>query len=322
LNTEHKATAEEESHSIAFEFNLEGNKPIELISAKANYYSQEFSKTKAVFIKTDGLIVGSEEKTAEHTVLSAANGVLQIKSSAEFAPSVFSITYKGHEWLDSDFPNKPCKSWWNQWFGGISSYPTNLKEHHRLAEKTETAFVKRTDSQGNIWEGIAITTKMEKFDAYKGATIKQYYLMLPNLPVIAIYSEVEQNCGFYKEYTNIAGDMFVKPDSDLTNIETKVVQNGKENIVKCGHEGVETYFKANLYLIKAKTRAEKMHYYNADPQSEGECYSDTSTISTCFEETRKIKNGETKVFPPKFIIFCENELTEANLVDLQNIRFE
>jgi hypothetical protein len=260
-------------------------------------------------------------KAEKKTVFTANNGVLEIKSSPEFAPSVFSLTYKGREWLATDYPERTNRSWWNSWFGGITSKPSELKEHHWVAEKTKAAFVKKSDSLGNLWEGIKLTTTVEKFDAMKGVTVNQYFMMMPNQPVLVFYVEVANNSGFMKEYTYAAGDTFINYDGDLKNIESKVITDNREITIKCGHESAETTFDSNLYQYKNRKRTENYFYYNANPKSGGNSYSDTSSISTCFVETSKIKNGERKVFPPKFIIFSDIELKEENLADLQNVRF-
>lgn len=322
LCKEEQLTAEDNQHQVNFEFELEGNKPLELITAKADYPTQQIQATKAIFIKRDGLIVVSEEKEGDNTVFAAGNGILQIKAAPEFAPALFSLTYKGREWLDSDFPAKPCKSWWNLWFGGISSYPDSLKEHHRLAEDTTVTFVKRCDSKGNIWEGIRISTKIEQFSALKGVTYNQYYLLQPNLPVLVLYTEVEQKSGFWMQYTNVAGDLFVKPDSDFKSLEMDIYNHKNRTSNKCGQGCVENSYNTNLVSYRCSKNPEILHYYNSNPDSAGEYNIDSFTVSSCFDETKKIKNGETKTFPPKFIVFSECELTPDNLIDLQNIRFE
>ena len=64
-----------------------------------------------------------------------------------------------------------------------------------------------------------------------------------------------------------------------------------------------------------------LHFFNGIATTYGERYTDNAVIMNAFHETHKVKNGQTKVLPPKFIIFSDIELTEANLSDLQNVRF-
>jgi len=321
ISFEQKAEKEQNLHKIDFEFKFKGKEPVELISADADHYSMDCKKTKAVFVKNKGKMTLNEDKIEKNTILTAKNGILEIKSSPEFAPSIYSLSFKGREWLASDFPARTNKSWWNNWFGGLFCKPMGIKEHHLIAEKTTAKFVKKNDTFGNTWEGIEVTTSMEKFDALKGIVVKQYFLMMPGYPVLAVYDEVYNGSGFFKEYSQIAGWIYINSGSDLKNIEIKVVENGRENKVKCGFEAKEMNFKSNLVMYKNKTRSEKLHLYNGDAVSYAESISDNAIINSEFQEKRKIKNGETKVFPPKFVIFSELELKEENLTDLQNVMF-
>jgi GNAT superfamily N-acetyltransferase len=316
------AAPEDKIHKIDFEFKFKGKHPVELITANADYHSRELYKTKAVFVKSKGEVALNKVKAEKKTVFTANNGVLEIKSSPEFAPSVFSLTYKGREWLATDYPERTNKSWWNSWFGGITNRPELIKEHHWLAENTKAAFVKKSDSLGNIWEGIALTTTMEKFDALRGVTVKQYFLMMPKSPVLAVYSEVINKSGYFlPEYHHNGGFAFINYDGDMKNIVSKVVEDGKESVIKSGYDTEEGSYKSQLITFRNKARSEMLHFFNGIAATHGERYTDNAVIMNAFHETHKVKNGQTKVLPPKFMIFSELELTEANLSDLQNVRF-
>ncbi|HQO09469.1 MAG TPA: GNAT family N-acetyltransferase [Clostridiales bacterium] len=322
LTKVHKAVTEDKVHKVDFGFKFKGKDPIEIITANADYYSRELKKTKAVFICGKGSVKTEKVKEGENTVFKADNGILKIKSSPEFAPAVFSLTFKGREWLASDYPERTNKSWWNSWFGGIQSRPGGLKEHHIIAEKTLSSFVNKTDSLGNKWEGIELVTAIKKFDGMKGLTIRQFFLMKPEIPVLALYTDISNKTGYYKDYHQMSGAIYINPDDDLKNIIANMADKGRENMLKCGYEAVDSSINSNLISFTNKIRKEHLHYYNADPVSRCWFYSDNAVIMNNFNEGRKIKNGETKVFPPKFIIFSDIELTEENLIDLQNVRFE
>ncbi len=107
----------------------------------------------------------------------------------------------------------------------------------------------------------------------------------------------------------------------MKNIVSKVVEDGKESVIKSGYDTEETSFKSDLIMFRNKTRSEMFHFFNGTSTTLGERYTDNAAIMNAFHVTHKIKNGETKVLPPKFIIFSELELTEPNLSDLQNVRF-
>jgi ribosomal protein S18 acetylase RimI-like enzyme/cytochrome c oxidase assembly protein Cox11 len=321
LKMEKKVLKEEDLHKAEFDFDFKGNDPIEIISARADYYSKEYNISKAAFIKTAGNISLTKDKQADLNVLNVDNGIISFKSSPEFAPSVFSLSYKGNEWLHTDFPAKTCKSWWNPWYGGITSKPDAVTEQNWINERTDADFVEKTDTFGNLWKGIQITTEIEKFDLFKGVTVRQYYLTMPNLPLMVIFIEVSNNSGFLKQFGYLPGDTFLNFDGDLKNLEAKTVEKDRVNIFRSGYGSIASEINANLFVNTNKTRSEKYHYYNATPKSKGYYHTDDLCLINCFIEHRKIKNGETKIFPPKFIIFSELELTEENLADLQNVRF-
>ncbi len=316
-----KSAAEDKLNKIDFEFEFKDKKPVELICVNADYFSREMKKTKAVFIGSKGSVKTGREKEGKHTVFTADNGVLKIKSSPDFAAAVFSLTYKGREWLATDYPERTNRSWWNNWFGGIHTRPGNMKEHHWLSENTKAAFIKKRDNLGNVWEGLELTTSMGKFDAMKGMKIRQYFLMMPGSTVLAAYSEVENGTGYFKEYHQMGGAVHINYENDMKNIAAVTRQDGRENIIKCGYEAAETRIKSGLVCINNSKRPEKLYYFNSETVSDGWFHCDNGVIMCGFDEFRRIKNGEAKIFSPKFIIFSELELTEENLTDLQNVRF-
>lgn len=307
-------------HKIDFQHDKVVSSRLSLITASADYHSRILIKSKAVFMKTKSSITCTSNKSGNMHVLSANNGVLEIKSSPEFAPSIYSLSYNNNEWLDSEFPNLVDRSWWKSWFGGICNKLSDISAQDLIAERTITQFVTRRDNFENDWEGIEISTCIEKVPDLKGITIKQHFLMLPGVPVICTYLQIEQNSQSYKELEFSIARSYLKSDNDCADITAKVIKNGQENIIR-KKDGVGFSFNSQLLAYSVSSRKEKLYFYDTNPVSKGYCENDLFVVSCSYNEEYKIKNGDTKVLPPKFIIFSELELKEDDLIDLRNIKF-
>jgi len=307
-------------HKIDFQHDYEVSSRLSLLTACADYHSRNFIKSKAVFVKAKSSITCTSSMIGNMSVLSANNGVIDIKSSPEFAPSLFSLSFDDNEWLDSEFPNLVDKSWWKSWFGGICSKLSDISAQDLTAERTTTKFVTRKDNFGNDWEGIEITTCIEKVPALKGITFKQHFLMLPEVPVICTYIQIEQNSGSYKELDFSIARSYLKSDNDCADITAKVIKNGKENIIS-KKDGVGFSFNSQLLTYSISSRKEKLYFYDTNPLSRGNCENDLFVVSCSYSEEYKIRNGEIKTLSPKFIIFSELDLKEDSLIDLRNIKF-
>ncbi|MBN1968450.1 MAG: GNAT family N-acetyltransferase [Candidatus Delongbacteria bacterium] len=318
-SVEKEFTNEDNCHKIDYNFDNFAS-PVEIVKLDADFRVQEITKIKAAFSKGNGSVYKTEEKNGKINVLSIENEFIKFKSSAEFAPNIFSLTYKGNEWLHSDFPERTCKSWWSPWYGGMANKPANVKEHHMLAEQTITEFASRIDNFGNKWEGISIATTFNKLDKFKGITLKQYFLTLPNCPVITSFVEASLSDGFAVKLTVFTGNMFVKPDS-LNELSIVSKDEGCEFNIKCGYEGIDSLVSSNLMTHKALNRDEKFYFFNGNPASSGSTSTDNAVATSNFEEIRMITKNKPEIYPPVFVIFSEHDLTEEMLVDLQNVRF-
>ena len=83
----------------------------------------------------------------------ADNGCLQIKAAPDFAPTLYSLKSNGQEWLDSAFPERKPKSWWNPWTGGIGNYIEELSAFSLVKEERTASFVELIDNKQNTWAG-------------------------------------------------------------------------------------------------------------------------------------------------------------------------
>ncbi len=306
---------------IDFDVMIKNKEDFQLIQDLSEYNAKSFTIQKACFLKQEGLIKTNKHISGINQIYSVDNGVLTFSSSPEFAPSVFSLKFKGIEWLDCDFPEKGPKAWWNPWIGGLCNMPSGFKTLFYLEEETHAEFVKREDNFGNLWQGIEVTTNIAHYNPLKGVNIKQYFLVLPSMPFILYFYVLEQNNGFVKSLHPFS-ELFVKADEDLKNTQFEYTYNGQQVSTKCGVEDIGFSTNASMVCFKGKNRSEKMYAYNGDIESSMSVGSNLSVTNSSFHDYVNLKNDQPYISAPRYLIFSEMELKENWLKDLKNIRFK
>lgn len=73
---------------------------------------------------------------------------------------------------------------------GHSLNSNNVNLYTILKQKISTSFVKLTDQWGHQWEGIKLTVEFTDHDRWKGLKLEQYYVTLPESPVIATFYDI------------------------------------------------------------------------------------------------------------------------------------
>lgn len=311
---------EEDKHQLDFQIKLNKNQSLQFIEAEAKYLTKDFTFKKACFMKEKGDILCKVSEREQHQIFEVNNGIFTIQSSPEFAPSVFSLMYQDHEWLNSDFPVKGPKAWWNPWFGGLCHMPSSIKSLFYLEEKTSVQFTKKKDNFGNEWEGIEITTCFDKYEPLKGMSIKQYYLMMPYLPILLTYAIITQEKG-NAQYISPYCEIFPKSDDDIKNTFFDYEYKGETIITKCGVEDIGFSSDSSLSRFYGNNRKEKLYFYNNEVHSSMGIGSNLS-VTNCSYNTNKttiLKNDKTVIIAPKFLIITEQEIKVSELIDLKNI---
>ncbi|MGN7312168.1 GNAT family N-acetyltransferase [Alkalicoccobacillus gibsonii] len=119
------------------------------------------------------------------------NGKLTFKVAPDYFPAMYSLQSQTKEWLDHRFPKPGPKSWWNPWGGGVHSLPNDVNLYTLVKQQTTASFIKRKDQWGHQWQGIQLTIDFTNHDRWNGLKLKQYYLTLPECPMVATYYEIE-----------------------------------------------------------------------------------------------------------------------------------
>ncbi len=102
---------------------------------------------------------------------------------------------KGIEWLENSYPEYAPRSTFNPFAGGIIIKPYAVDAGVLKSESHQVDFIALKDNYGNCWQGLTITTTIDKFEPLKGYIYRQYYLLRPGVPVLAIFAEVVASTG-------------------------------------------------------------------------------------------------------------------------------
>jgi ribosomal protein S18 acetylase RimI-like enzyme len=250
------------------------------------------------------------------------NGVLTLKVSDKFGPVLYSMQYKGSEWLDSSYPNPTAKSWWKPWLGGIMCAPSQVQTKSLLEEKYIVKFVTKIDTLGNKWSGMCIEIEFVENEKSKGLNIKQYFLLLPKVPVMFSILEIKQNTGKYMPDQYVQNHCFLKPDDKIEN--SSVLLKGKdcEDIEIFGGDKSHDRQTTQSAIFKGKNRKEILQIKSFSDYKNIYLMLDTNVIAAWCGDMIRAKNRETVFVNPHCYIFNEQEIDDKLLVDLANVKFE
>jgi len=239
------------------------------------------------------------------------NGVLSFKASSEYFPGFYSMKFKGNEALHHQYPEPGPKAWWNPWGGGICYGFRKVSQYSMLKEKTDVSPVTKEDHLGNQWKGLCLETTLTEHEKMKGVTLRQYALTLPEVPVVAIYAEVDQ--GSNRTFTDEIMDLeaFFKPGEKLsscfTNIETK-------GVFHTYYAGVEEYFmkSPSSITVGSDERDEKLHVFHPDDDKDAGMYLNPEVFLCESVQRWSAASGEVKALKPTMLVFAEDELSHDN----------
>ncbi|WP_033445765.1 GNAT family N-acetyltransferase [Ornithinibacillus scapharcae] len=249
------------------------------------------------------------------------NGIIEIKAAPEFFPAVYSMTYEGHEWLETSYPIVQPKLWWNPWSGGLWSGLSEIRPHTLSKEKTVADFASLTDNKGNEWRGIKLSTTMEKNEEYKGLTIHQYFVLLPGTPVLCHVSKIVQHTGKLLHGEHWQSNAFFRPGADIQDNWMSVQdQHGDWIKVNAGKDENDITIDRNV-IIGSNNRREHLHIIANRENTTKEAYINKEILLTGTWEQLTVTADTTYFTVPNFFVFGETVIPESAQHDLQNIRF-
>jgi len=271
------------------------------------------------FAKGNEQVLLEKEVIEDKKVLTVSNGLVSISASPDFAPVVFSMKFKGNEWLDSLFPNPGPKSWWNPWAGGMRFRSNKINLKSLLKEKNTFDFVTKKDQFENEWKGIAIKTEYCEKESIKGRSIIQYFLMQDGSPVIARFYEESNSSGFSVQSRTVCNSFFNTDEGSETYYKT--IEPANEEIVVQGAIS-KMDMDTKLGVFFSPNREEKIFVIlPIDKDNQEMCANSELIFSDIFQDMH-LEDGETKISKPSFVI-SSNEDIDHNCLDmLRRIDFE
>ncbi|WP_425448927.1 GNAT family N-acetyltransferase [Dethiothermospora halolimnae] len=303
------------------EFNLNTSTiGLDTIDLKANLDSMEVKSKKSIFNIGSRKIKKKMTKEQGMDVYILDNGLIKLKSAPEFASSVFSLTYNDKEWLDSSFPTPRPKSWWNPWTGGITCMPDEkFTNTSMLEEKSSCQFVEKIDNHNNRWEGIKITLDIQKHKKYKGLKINQFFMVLPELPILCHTVELEQDTGVYFDSVEFICENYFKIGEELKESWFRV-KDRKGDFIKYKGGRKQDVLSSNSMIYGSEDLNDKLQLiYTGEDTLCG--FSNPEALGNLVINNADIEHGDSMFIPPTFMIFTEEYIEEKLLKDLKNIKF-
>ncbi|WP_084402859.1 GNAT family N-acetyltransferase [Paenibacillus antarcticus] len=313
--------SDQQRSEVTLPLHIKGDHKVDVVDIQLNFEPFETKKRKVIFpiTHTEVQCEASTEQGLE--VFTADNGTLRIQASPAFAPSLFSITHQGREWLDSSFPQVGPKSWWNPWLGGIA---TNFRWSSLLSlmeEPRTTSFTQLTDNKGNEWSGIRMSVTITNNEKYNGLILHHHYLLLPGAPVVCHVIMIEQLTGAHLPPIRMITSSFFKASNDLKNsrIQLNDIQ-GNPLVYKAGRiqYDIETQGIVNFGSSEHTERLTLATHPNLEL-----CHAfvNTHAMSSTVIEELLVKNGESKFATPQFYTLSDQMIPDHAYTDLFNIRF-
>lgn len=322
--TEHSIQLENNPSESEFSIALQrANKEalVDIVESELDFETFILQKQSIIFPVGKNEI--TQQKTLQHgkEVLTVDNGVLRISASTDFAPSLFSLRYKEQEWLDSSFPEPTPKAWWNPWFGGVTTHPSQISLLSLLEESRSVAFAQLHDNKGNLWSGIKVTVRIEKNEVYKGLLYHQYFLLMPGVPVLATTIKVEQqaNCSF--QPLSLKTWNFYSAGDELSNSRVRLINtNGEEVQYKVGKADMDAPF-ADIAHYSSTERKQKLTFVGKVDNGDNYCYMDNQVVSTIVNHAYPAPHGAEFMTNPQFYVMSELDGPNSAYTDLLNIFF-
>ncbi|GIP19972.1 GNAT family N-acetyltransferase [Paenibacillus sp. J22TS3] len=313
-----KLLPEQDLRSASFELSPEQNES--MWKFRAVYLGEDRIQERSGlwFPQSNENIVCRLEEGPAGPVYTVSNGVLSIAAASGFGSVVHSLMYRDEEWLDSSYPEAVPRSWWNPWHGGLGVNIPGMSGFSQQQEPRTAAWAERTDTYGNVWKGLRLTTRIEKQEANRGITVDQYYLMLPGVPVLCVLHSVTNESGRYLRDFSLMGENFLKPSPVFTEGTIEVPGGGQYLAGK-----LETDVKSQgLLRIGAASRQNFLQIVNHAPNQSSSAYVNNKVICNEVYHHLSIKDGETAWTQPAFLILGRIALDSGDVRNLLKVAFD
>jgi ribosomal protein S18 acetylase RimI-like enzyme len=317
----HLFASDQELTNASFDIPLPDQEGVHVLTSEMNLDSIDITRQTAAFVMKEMPVQFEKSVKSEVEVISADNGEIKISASAQFAPSLFSLQYKGHDWMDSPFPKPAPKSWWNPWFGGIAGLIEGTSLNSLLKEESTIESAEKEDNKGNLWKGLKISTKYEKHEKFKGIEIHKYFLMLPGVPVLCHTTEIVQNMGSYLQAKNFYTGCFLNPGPELTKSWASFQAENSEWAMVYGGKGEQEMAVDRSVVYGSDEHKDLLQIVANKNTTYVDSYINKEVIELGYAEKLNLEHGAKHFTSPVFYLFGNKVIPDTALEDLKKIRF-
>ncbi|MFV8828217.1 GNAT family N-acetyltransferase [Alkalihalobacterium sp. APHAB7] len=267
------------------------------------------------------LVKGKREVTTVESngIWTVQNGVIEYKASSTYFPGVYSLTYKGEESLHHQYPEAGPKAWWNPWGGGLRYTFQNVSAYSMMKENTTVESVTKVDEYGHQWTGLCISTAFTEHETMKGVVLRQFALTLPEVPVIALFAEIEQSSG--RTFTTEVLDLeaFIKPAEKLTSCYANMPTEGT---IHTYYAGVEEFILKDtpFVTIGSDEREDDLIVIHPREKKMAELYMNQEVMLVASETDWSASSGEIVRIQPTIMLFGDGKQT--HYTQLQRLSFK
>ncbi|MBU9721394.1 MULTISPECIES: GNAT family N-acetyltransferase [Bacillaceae] len=291
--------------------------PITPVAVQGTLSAQHVEKRCLVF-QTSKEVKTKEVTVEGQNVYEVDNGFISFKAAPQFYPGLYSLVAGGSEWLHSSFPTPEPKSWWNPWIGGISFVLEKVSQRKMREFPATVSFVKVRDQFEQEWTGIQITVKVNDHELYKGLTYHQFAVTRPGLPVVAVFTGIEQETGhhFYGAMEHCIVNIH-PGEASIGNVTAVIGGEESREFTHHDHE-VELY---DLKDVRFERKASSHSLHFLPSSGETELYMNKDVVLAGADVPAYTKTGEFEIRAPHFIVLSEAAYSLDDYESLRSLRF-
>ncbi|MGG1475039.1 GNAT family N-acetyltransferase [Brevibacillus agri] len=316
----HRYTEEAEATESRFSLAAPTGSP-DLVRVDGRFATHDARLQSAIFPIGQGEIAQETTEEAGQQVYVADNGFIRIKAAPDFAPSLYSLTAGGQEWLASSFPERQPKSWWNPWTGGISNHVEELSAFSLVKEERSACFAQLTDNKQNVWQGIKLSYHVKKQEKYRGLTCHQYFLLMPGVPLLCHTVEIVQHTGTYFANKDWTTEIFLQTETATGPLWLNTAgKHGEKLHYKLG-QGELFAYEASDYTFGSPSRKEKLQIVTDLETADIDLYANKEIALTSLSRELNLPHDRIAFTAPVFFLFADEPLPADSLSALRAIRF-
>ncbi|MDG5789931.1 GNAT family N-acetyltransferase [Evansella sp. AB-P1] len=300
---------------------LEKDRLITPIYLHGTLSSQRLNKRLLLFQGNHSHVERKIEVVNGHRSYELNNGAFSLKAAPSFFPGFYSLVDGETEWLDTSFPTPQPKAWWNPWVGGLSFGISYLLQRKMIVLPSEAQFVSVKDQFGESWTGIKITTTINDHPKYEGVVFHQYAVTRPGLPVLAVFTCIEQKIGFHF-YGTVQNMYFNASLGENQGDTTLCFEPGDAGVERLQHHHHETeLYNLKSIIVERKGIENKLHFIPNTMIEDLTAYMRQEIIWAFSEQPLYTKTGESEVVDPHFFVFSKEAYTIGDFKELRSLRF-